>query len=361
MKNYFILLFSISFSLQIVATHNRAGEILYKRIAPFTNVVNSVTVQVYTYSITVIKYVNHGVNVADRCVDTVYFGDGQKGIAPRINGTFTCNCGTNGCGTMLVTNPNYMVKQNVYSITHTYAGPGSYVISSSDPNRNGGVHNIPNSVNVPFILEAGLVINANTGANSSPEFNFAPIDQALLNVCFTHNPGAVDIDGDSLSFEAIPCIAAGYFDPEGSYSVNSLTGLMTWCSPHYLDEYNVAFRVKEWRKNSSGNYVLIGWIMRDMQILVKYGSVGIAKKDLENGISIFPNPASDNVQLTFSTHMKEETECRIYNMDGKLVLTQKINSNTTTAVLDISSLKSGVYNLQVNQNDEVLRRKLIKN
>ena len=63
------------------ATHNRAGEILYKRIAPFTNTVNGVTVHVYTYSITVIKYTDSGVNVADRCIDTVYFGDGTKGIA----------------------------------------------------------------------------------------------------------------------------------------------------------------------------------------------------------------------------------------------------------------------------------------
>src|SRR4051812_37836190 len=88
----FVLLFFLCFTYAN-ATHNRAGEITYKRIAPFTAVVGGVTVQVYTYSITVIKYTDDGPTIADRCVDTVFFGDGSRGIAPRINGATGCGCG----------------------------------------------------------------------------------------------------------------------------------------------------------------------------------------------------------------------------------------------------------------------------
>src|SRR4051812_3697077 len=75
-----LLLFLISFSC--IATHNRGGEIVYKRIAPYTATVGNIVSPVYTYSITLIKYTDHGPSIADKCEDTLYFGDGQKGIAP---------------------------------------------------------------------------------------------------------------------------------------------------------------------------------------------------------------------------------------------------------------------------------------
>jgi hypothetical protein len=136
----FFIAFSFSFFLSVKATHNRAGEITYKRVEPFTKVVGGVTVQVFTYSITVIKYTDDGTGIADRCVDTVYFGDGQRGIAPRINGSFGCNCGNLngqpiGCGVVIISEPSYRVKVNIYTIVHTYPGAGDYLIRTFDPNR----------------------------------------------------------------------------------------------------------------------------------------------------------------------------------------------------------------------------------
>jgi hypothetical protein len=268
----------ISFSAQ--ATHNRGGEILYKRIAPFTSGVGSATVQVYTYSITVIKYMDHGVNVADRCMDTVYFGDGQNGIAPRINGisSFTCNCASLPCGEIITSSSGYTVKKSVYTIIHTYAGPGSYLIKSIDPNRTGGVRNIPNSVNIPFYIEAQMYINASMGMNSSPVFSNPPTDRLIIGTCGEISGCAYDEDGDSLSYELSTCkdetgqTAPGYFAPSlegGTYSINPTSGLLSWCNPNFLDGYNLAFIVKEWRKTScNGTYQLLGYIFRDFQVLV---------------------------------------------------------------------------------------------
>ena len=276
--------------IQVKATHNRAGEITYKRIEPFTKVVGGITVQVYTYSITLIKYTDDGPNIADRCVDSVFFGDGKMGIAPRINGP--TNCGTNNpngcgflnnqavtCGSIIINEGGYRVKQNIYTIVHTYPAAGSYLIRSFDPNRNGGVRNIPNSINLPFYIESLLIINSFTGANSSPIFAFQPIDRACRGVCFEHNPGAFDPDGDSLSYEITTSRGengqsiVGYFYPEtgsgGSFGIHPVTGLLKWCTPQFTSEYNIAFFVKEWRKNTSGVYQMIGYVLRDMQVIVK--------------------------------------------------------------------------------------------
>jgi len=259
------------------ATHNRAGEILYKRIAPYTDVVGGVTVPVFNYSITIITYTDDGAGIADRCEDTVYFGDGQRGIAFRTNGNSNCG-GCAHCGVVIVSDANYKVKINTYTITHQYAGAGSYKIQMFDPNRNQGVHNIPNSDQQPFYIESVLIINNFTGANSSPEFNNPPIDRACKDKCFFHNPAAYDIDGDSLSFEITTSrgqggqTVPGYFFPDsgsgGTFGINAVTGLLSWCNPQESDQYNIAFIVKEWRKNTSGVYKMIGYVLRDMQVIV---------------------------------------------------------------------------------------------
>jgi gliding motility-associated-like protein len=272
----------------LYATHNRAGEITYKRIPPYSEVVGGVNVPRYTYLITITKYTDHGTGKADRCVDTVYFGDGERGIAARINGpSVPCNCGKFnnvqvGCGEVIINTvvlaDSFIVKLNTYTITHTYAGPGSYLIRSFDPNRNQGVDNIPNSVNIPFYVESLLIINGFSGANSSPVFDYTPIDRGCVNECFEHNPGAFDPDDDSLSYELtqskgiggkpVPLYSFPDPGPGGTYNINPRTGLLSWCNPQRTGEYNLAFVVKEWRKNTSGKYVLIGYVMRDMQVII---------------------------------------------------------------------------------------------
>src|SRR5688572_7283749 len=101
------------------ATHNRGAEILYKRIAPFTKVVSNVVVTVYNYSITVIKYQNYGENIANRCVDTVYFGDGDSAIVPRINGPVCGDCAAIACGEQKTTPSGKPYLLSIYSIEHT--------------------------------------------------------------------------------------------------------------------------------------------------------------------------------------------------------------------------------------------------
>lgn len=274
----FLLL--LLYALPARATHNRAGEIVYKRIEPFNKVIDGFTVPVFNYSITVIVYTDHGDAVADRCADTVYFGDGQRGIAYRVNGGFAlnCGCGSVQCGSLIIQQGNYVVKKNIYTITHEYPGAGTYTISMADPNRNGGVQNIPNSDQQPFYLESVLVISNFMGANSSPIFNCDPIYKACVGKCFYHNPCASDPDGDSLSYKITTsrgyggATVPGYSFPDtggGVFSINETKGTITWCTPQLKAEYNIAFIVEEWRKNSSGTFVLIGSVLRDMQVVVE--------------------------------------------------------------------------------------------
>lgn len=264
----FIALFGTAFSLK--ATHNRAGEITYKWISG------------YTYSITLTTYTDDGPSVADRCKMTIYTGS-DSCVAYRENGPIgpsTPECPSSKLGVIL--KPGF--KKNVYSCVHTYNGPGIYKIYVFDRNRNSGVVNIPNSVNQPFYIESLLTISAFLGPNNSSILSFVPIDEAALFKCFYHNTGAYDIDGDSLSYELVMCkgedpigtigvTIPGYSYPAygtgGNFSIDSLTGTLSWCNPQLNGEYNVAILIKEWRRSGcSGSYSLIGYVTRDMQIVV---------------------------------------------------------------------------------------------
>lgn len=271
----FIALFGTAFSLK--ATHNRAGEITYKWISG------------YTYSITLVTYTDDdgGTNVADRCKLTIYFGDGDSCVAYRENGPLASSsseCTISHTGSIIISDPAHTVKKNVYSCVHTYSGPGLFKIWMFDRNRNNNVINVPNSVNQPFYLETLLNINAFMGPNNSPALTRDPIDRACVNNCFYHNPGAYDADGDSLSYELVMCKGEafgtigvpipGYFYPStgsgpgATFNIHPNNGTLTWCRPQQQGEFNAAFYVKEWRKDIDGNWQLVGFVMRDMQIIV---------------------------------------------------------------------------------------------
>jgi hypothetical protein len=226
------------------ATHNRAGEITYKQINDLT------------YRITVITYTSTGPEpVADRPKLEVQFGDGTKAEVNRIEEVYL---------------PDFY-KRNKYVVDHTYPGPGTYQVLMEDPNRNRGVKNIPNSVNVVFSIKSILIINPSIGRNSTPVLLNPPIDKAALGYTFIHNPAAFDPDGDSLSYKLAICTAesgkeiTGYTFPSFSDSlvVNERTGDLIWAAPTEIGKYNVAMTIEEWRQG-----VRIGRILRDMQIEV---------------------------------------------------------------------------------------------
>ena len=363
-KSLFIalLLFFTGVAQDVKATHNRGGEITYKRIGPFTKVVNSVTVSVYNYSITVTKYHNYGVNIANRCVDTVYFGDGQKGVAPRGNGQVCGDCGGIGCG-QVISAPGFSLLLSIYTITYTYPGPGSYLIRSSDPNRNPDIVNIPNSMNVPFYLESLLIINSFTGANSSPACNSELVSTTTLNTCFFHYPNATDPDDDSLSYELPPNTFAYSYPDAGTggyYGINSKDGTLAWCNPQKSGIYALHYIVKEWRKNTSGKYELCGYILREMEVTAVPGIVGLTEQNNHSGILLFPNPMVDHFIIKCPGEINSDLSFEITTIQGSAMHAGTFNNEKKQYDVDCSSLAPGTYFIKIHSNENTVVKKIIK-
>lgn len=250
MKRFFSLILILFASISIsFATHQRAGEITYKYVSGLT------------FEFTVITYTRTSAP-ADRPFLDIEWGDGSRSELAR---TQKINFGNDISKNVYAYKPEVGATQ----ARHTYSSPGTYKISVEDPNRNFGIMNIPNSVNVPLFIETIMTINPLMGMNNSPDLLNPPIDNGCVNQLYVHNPGAYDIDGDSLSYSLIVCRGAeglnipGYTYPiaTDSIGVDAVTGDVFWANPPIQGEFNIAILIEEYRSG-----IKIGSITRDMQI-----------------------------------------------------------------------------------------------
>jgi gliding motility-associated-like protein len=233
----FIWLWNVGF-----ATHQRAGEITYKHVSGLT------------YEFTIVTY-TYTPSPADRPEIDVLWGDNTESTIPRKS---KISVGTD-------------ISENKYVATHTYSSAGIYFVSFEDPNRNAGIMNIPNSVNIPFFIETVIVINPFLGPNNSVQLLNPPLDNGCVNTTYYHNVGAYDPDGDSLSYKLIACRGLdgqpipGYNFPQASeyIEIDEITGDLVWETPTMQGEYNIAILIFEYR-----NGQFIGSVVRDMQITI---------------------------------------------------------------------------------------------
>jgi len=81
-------------------------------------------------------------------------------------------------------------------------------------------------------------------------------------------------------------------------------------------------------------------------------SVGVGENSLAN-FSLYPNPASGFVNI--ETKNPGDKHVVVYDMLGKQVIKTVVGGSE----LNISALKSGIYNLSVTQDNATVTKKLI--
>jgi hypothetical protein len=235
----------------------------------------------FTYKITVVAYLNSASSTQFGTNSQLIFGDGTSLQLPRRTSTPRPDLGTN-------------VSVVIFEITHTYSVAGTYTVTYVERDRNANILNIVNSTDVPYVTFTEFTIDPNNLCNNLPVLPVPPLDKACHQVTFFHTSGAYDVDGDSLSYEisvpsASPSAFALYTSPVAAtfyptnfnigneedtgpptFGIDPFSGLLTWNAPGLVGEYNIAFKIIEWRKNPATNqYVKLSATTRDMQIVVE--------------------------------------------------------------------------------------------
>jgi hypothetical protein len=85
---------------------------------------------------------------------------------------------------------------------------------------------------------------------------------------------------------------------------------------------------------------------------------GIQEKEIELTASVYPNPTTDFVMLSVPKFNNMSYE--LYDLQGKLIVKQKINSGQTS--ISMVNLANAIYFIKVlNNKSEVKTFKIIKN
>ncbi|MBL0742510.1 gliding motility-associated C-terminal domain-containing protein [Chryseolinea lacunae] len=272
MKTVIVSLCLMFAGMSAIASHIRSVQIQAEQI-------NCASL---TYRITVIAYTNYGSTVAfGGTDDRLDFGDGFSIEIPEL-------------ATQEIIDPLLKVGKIQFETTHTFVREGTFIISYREANRNEGVLNVPGSVNSPYYTETAVRIGFGL-CNSSPVLTVPPIDHACRGLAFYHVVGAVDPDGDSLSYQlttprsqaseelknyslpnAIAFYAAMHYDQANeahngkpTFAIDAQSGLLTWDAPGSLGEYSVAIKITQWKfNNADSTWYAAGYVIRDMQIVV---------------------------------------------------------------------------------------------
>lgn len=287
-----LIAFLVSYaSTTAEASHLRAGNITLTR-ASCSDYGYWIKLHVYTRTNVVTKF---GTGAGAE----LNFGDGSAPYHPRPV-SFPPIIGQSDNGP---------IGEVIDSVYHRFSGQGLYTITYFEEYRNEGVLNIASSDRTPFFIQTQLLIDDGVGGcNNTPQLLVPPIDQGCTGVKWTHNPGAWDPDGDSLSYSlyvpkqgavynsdgmfASSVDVGGYVNPNAqqfygsngipyngasedgksppSFKINPVSGTITWDAPGTAGEYNIAFIIREWRKvPGTSTWVSLGYVERDMQIVIQ--------------------------------------------------------------------------------------------
>ena len=123
MRIFFYITLILFTTVALNATHNRAGEITYKQVSGLTY---EITVTTFTYSKSQVRRDSLGIDWGDNTYSFVTLTD--------------------------IFNIGEDYIKSIFTSSHTFSGPGVFTLLVEDPNRNEGIINIPNSVNIFYSI-----------------------------------------------------------------------------------------------------------------------------------------------------------------------------------------------------------------
>ena len=87
------------------------------------------------------------------------------------------------------------------------------------------------------------------------------------------------------------------------------------------------------------------------------GNVGMEDELIDNKLRVFPNPAKNVLNIKLEDIDNKNISMKIISIDGKILL-EKMSSNISDIQLDISSLKAGLYFINIDNGLKIYRKKV---
>jgi hypothetical protein len=187
--------------------------------------------------------------------------------------------------------------------------------------------------------------------------------QNFINIC-PSIAGPDQLDGTPLSGTSVELEWNDNTNDETGYDLErSVSGAYDFTSiatlgpntTSYTDESLTAagiydYRVRALGDNESSTYSNLACVDTE--------SVSSVNVTLAGKLTIFPNPAEDQLTIELSDVSTEPSLLECYSMDGRLLFTQNLTS--TTNILDLTQLERGMYCLKVSSKYKTWTQKFVK-
>jgi hypothetical protein len=358
-----VLLFIVNSTAQ--ASHLLGGDIRVQKI-------DNQTLQ---YQITATIYFDGvaglGAIDAEKTI-SLCIGSGQTISVPRLS--------------LTAFDQNIKIAVGIYQTTYTYNSAGRYTVSVSLNNRSVGILNLPTGVDMPFFIQTTFEA---TPQNTTPQL-LSGIGAVAggVNQVFKYTLNAKDNEGDSLVYRlarsqtgAVGQCGGSIIDryrfpnevtKEGTFVINSKTGILTWNVPRQTGLYAIAILVEEWRNSQK-----ISETLRDMVILIEDKAatnmpiipvfeipteytfiLGTTDNQTDEELTVFPVPATDGCTLVFRSTKPTTPIFQVIDIQGNIL--QEIKTNTPQTqhehFVKMQSLPTGTYFIRCITNKTITRQ-----
>jgi len=117
-------------------------------------------------------------------------------------------------------------------------------------------------------------------------------------------------------------------------------------------------------KDHEGNVLAVGGEFRSQEVVLFGNDLasGVDELTVVEDLSIFPNPASEKVEISFDlVELIDNVTIEMYDVLGKRILTKQLGTLPTgnqNITLDIADMSSGIYTLIITSNQAIKADKL---
>ena len=249
--------------------------------------------------------------------------------------------------------------------TLNFAGtPGNYSVTQSADSYDGLYAAQIENVITTYGDTMGFITNGRFGSDGpeggmhellNPEkvtgyYKYSPVgpDTALAG-CFIYGYDSFGnyglLDSTMLSLEAKSSYT--YFEMPIAYN--------NW---PLADTLNISFASGNIENGNS--YVGLGSILLIDKLEVTYKPMGVNENLNENNISVFPNPATSDINISIDNADSKSYNIELYNETGQKIYSEVfVNDGTSLNHLNLSMLSEGFYYLKINNGEKIITKKLV--
>jgi hypothetical protein len=137
-----------------------------------------------------------------------------------------------------------------------------------------------------------------------------------------------------------------------------ILGMYIWPNPWpYPDTYSgVVSSLKTWMTNR------LTWLDNNMPGYCDL-THSISEETSASGLSIFPNPASQTIQIEYNAKKTGIVQLQIFDQQGKLVTNSRISvkaADSNLGTIDVSTYTPGIYLVKISDNNSVKNKTFVK-